>query len=109
MIKCKKIKIGSYVITVGPFADGGSIQSNLRENCPICKAECYGGCESIQSIIDSKEVEASEDKIYRFLLNTAMGAVESMILAHYCAGVDIESKEYVQGLETAIEAIKDNI
>jgi hypothetical protein len=32
-------------------------------------------------------------------------AVESMILAHACAGVDIASPAYIEGIESAIDAI----
>ena len=36
---------------------------------------------------------------------TAGNTLESLILAHACAGVDIESNAYVMGIETAIEVI----
>jgi hypothetical protein len=34
----------------------------------------------------------------------AMDAVEALVLAHACAGVDVASPAYLEGLETAIEA-----
>lgn len=37
-----------------------------------------------------------------------MSGVESLILAHACAGVDIKSLAYVRGIETAVEAITNN-
>lgn len=39
----------------------------------------------------------------------ALSAVESIILAHACAGVNIESKEYVTGVEVAVNAIENNL
>ena len=39
----------------------------------------------------------------------AMDAIESLILAHACAGVDIESPAYVEGIETAVEACWNNL
>lgn len=39
----------------------------------------------------------------------AMDAVESLILAHACAGVDIESPAYLEGIETTINAAANNI
>ena len=36
-------------------------------------------------------------------LVAAMDAIESLILAHACAGVDVASPAYIQGIETAIE------
>lgn len=38
----------------------------------------------------------------------ALDAVESLILAHACAGVDVESPAYVEGIETALDAISNN-
>ena len=36
-------------------------------------------------------------------LTAAMDAIESLILAHACAGVDVASPAYLQGIETAVE------
>ena len=33
----------------------------------------------------------------------AVDAIESLILAHACAGVDIASPAYIRGIETAVE------
>ena len=35
-------------------------------------------------------------------------AIESLIMAHACSGVDIASPAYVTGLETCLEAIGNN-
>jgi hypothetical protein len=35
-------------------------------------------------------------------LIAAMDAIESLILAHACAGVDIASPAYIEGIETAV-------
>ena len=74
---------------------------------------CYGitvrvdeyGCGSIESTIrenlmcDIQDVEGQ----------AAADAVESLILAHACAGVDIEARSYVIGLEVSMEAIANNL
>lgn len=39
----------------------------------------------------------------------AIDAIESLILAHACAGVDIESPEYIEGIQTAVEAAANNL
>ena len=39
----------------------------------------------------------------------AWDAIESLILAHACAGVDVTSLAYIEGLETAIDAIENNL
>jgi hypothetical protein len=36
-------------------------------------------------------------------LDDSMGAIESLILAHACAGVDVADLAYVEGIETVIE------
>lgn len=38
----------------------------------------------------------------------ALDAVESMILAHACAGIDIKTPAYLMGIETAVDAIWNN-
>ena len=42
------------------------------------------------------------------LFNAAIDGLESLILAHACAGVDVESLAYVEGIETAVEAIANH-
>lgn len=39
--------------------------------------------------------------------NWAVDVIESLVLAHACAGVDIGSDQYVEGLTTALDAIID--
>lgn len=63
---------------------GGSIQSSLHEDFKKGR---------ILEIHLCAETEAS------------LNAVESLILAHACAGVDIETPAYLEGIETAVEAI----
>jgi len=41
--------------------------------------------------------------------NAAIDGLESLILAHACAGVDVESLAYVEGVETAVEAIANHV
>ena len=40
---------------------------------------------------------------------SAIDGLESLILGHACAGIDITSKAYVEGIETALEAINNNL
>jgi hypothetical protein len=39
--------------------------------------------------------------------NAAVDGVESLILAHACAGVDVEAAAYIEGIETAVIAISN--
>ena len=42
------------------------------------------------------------------LFSAAVDGLESLILAHACAGVDVQSPAYVEGVETAVEAIANH-
>jgi len=42
-------------------------------------------------------------------LNAAMDAVESMVLAHACAGIDVTDVRYVEGIRTCVEACANNL
>jgi hypothetical protein len=42
-----------------------------------------------------------EDKIE---YTSAMDGITSLILAHHCAGIDVTSPAYIEGIETAVEA-----
>ena len=75
------------------------------------KLPCYGiivnvenGSGSITSTDLQTEHQDEEDELY----NAAMDGIESLILAHACAGVDITTPEYVEGIKTAVEASANN-
>jgi hypothetical protein len=73
------------VIEIDPIAKSGRIfHSNLKQGLPP---------------IDEEDVE--------FL--AAMDAIESMILAHACAGIDITEEAYINGIRTAVEACANNL
>jgi hypothetical protein len=39
----------------------------------------------------------------------AIDAIESLILAHACAGVDVTTPAYVEGIETAVTTATNNL
>ncbi|CAM3843101.1 hypothetical protein VRRI112168_02830 [Vreelandella rituensis] len=39
----------------------------------------------------------------------AMDAIESLVLAHHCAGIDVTDPAYLEGIETAVESLANNI
>jgi hypothetical protein len=41
--------------------------------------------------------------------NAAIDGLEALILAHACSGIDVESPAYVEGIETAVEAIANHV
>ena len=72
------------------------------------KLPCYGirinlayGSGSISS--DLKQGAGPEDPEW----NAAADAIEAMVLAHICAGIDVQSPAYLEGLETAVTACAD--
>jgi len=67
-------------------AGGGTIQSGLTE-----------------VLVGTEEHEDDPQ------LEGAVHALESLILAHACAGIDIDAPEYVKGLTEALAAIADNL
>ena len=52
-----------------------------------------------------KEMDTHENKAF----NSAVDGLEAIILAHHCAGIDITAPAYLEGIETAYEAIGNNI
>jgi len=41
--------------------------------------------------------------------NAAMDAVESMVLGHACAGIDVTDPRYVEGIRTCVESCANNL
>ena len=41
--------------------------------------------------------------------NLMMDAIESLVLGHACAGIDVGSEAYIEGLETALNACANNV
>lgn len=75
----------------------------------VIKTNCFGIVVTVSGegngsiVSDLREDEDNE--IYL----AAIDGLESLILAHACAGIDIASPAYLEGVETAIEAIANNI
>ena len=41
--------------------------------------------------------------------NAAIDGLESLVIAHACSGVDVESPAYIEGIEAAVEAIANHV
>ena len=54
--------------------------------------------------------EADEDfgAEYQASFNPAMDGLESLVLAHACAGINVEDHRYVAGIVAALEAISNH-
>lgn len=80
-------------VDVDTKTKAGTIQSNLVEQFRD-ESEDRG---TIQAVQDDSAAGASAD------------AVEAMILAQACAGIDIGSPAYRESLKAAVEAIANNL
>ena len=83
-------KLPCYGIEVRVNGSTGGISSDLHEKDPPPLIQL---------------AEDAEDAENRALYNAAMDAIESMILAHACAGVNVSMAAYVEGIESAVQAI----
>jgi len=72
----------------GRYLGGNLSASNLKRNCML------------PSVVMDEEDAAGA---------AAGDALESMILAHAIAGIDVTSPAYCEGIETAVEAIANNL
>ncbi len=103
-----ELPIYSIVISVGDEDPerpgcylGGSIISQLHSECPYCsRVTCYADCDGLESEEDMEE---------RRHYNAMADAVESLILAHVMAGIDVTEPAYLEGVETAMEAIANKV
>lgn len=77
----------------------------MKEIVLACGLELTIDIETGNGSITSSLKDGCHDEEW----DTAMDAVESLVLAHACAGVDVEAPAYQKGLETSIEAIANNL
>ena len=42
-------------------------------------------------------------------LGAALDAIESMVLAHFCAGINVATPAYLEGVETSCQAVLDRM
>jgi hypothetical protein len=89
---------------------GGSITSDLKETCPYCEdPDCMMDCPDFGEYCsdrDKDEQSRKENERYEFLAHRAAAdTIESMVLSHAVAGIDIESPAYIEGIETAQQAL----
>jgi hypothetical protein len=81
-----------------------TIHSDHKENCEFCGEECSNNPEHCPQF-NTDVVEFCR----RIEYNAAIDGLESLILAHYCAGIDVEKPAYVEGIQTALDAIGNNL
>ena len=92
MAKDKTIKSNVYGIVV-ELKDGEEPITRMYEGGVIERTRVYGG-----GTIESDLRDGSKES------DIEVNALESLILAHAVAGIDIESPAYIEGIETAVDA-----
>lgn len=113
-IRLSEFKIEIYLDT--PIYDGsvhwagGRIISEMKEACQHCKdINCDFDCvEALKwaNIKDSMDVKSKMEELEgNKIYNYACDALESMILAHAIAGVNVQSAGYLKGIRTSLDAM----
>lgn len=74
-----------FNITVTASSHGGSLKSDLRDD------------------LDSNF--GKDDATARAFAEAEIDVVESLVLAHACAGIDVTDPKYVEGLNTTLNAL----
>ena len=81
---------GIVIHTIGP--NRRSISSSMRHT--------YPRPDEFDEVLDYLEAIKNVDAI-----NTLVRALEALILAHHCAGLDVESPAYCAGIDAAYTAV----
>ena len=63
----------------------------------------------ISGNIISSELKTENDFLEDNLYNASMDGIESMVLAHAMAEIDVTTPNYIEGLETAIDSCANNL
>jgi hypothetical protein len=84
------LELNCYGIRLDVNEDGGSITSDLKE--------------SIQYNHKHPDYDEPEEQSSKEMYNNMIDAIESLILAHACAGIDVSDPAYLEGIERAIKA-----
>ena len=83
--------------------NGGSITSDLHEEEPERK-DAHSD-EELNKLWNEFNDEMRKIDLY----NNAMNGIESMILGHACAGIDITTPAYKEGIESAVQGCANSI
>ena len=62
------------------------------------------GQRSGRVISSGHSLAADDDR-----LDAAMDGVESLVLAHACAGIDVQNPRYAEGIRTCMDACASNL
>jgi hypothetical protein len=78
-----EIKLPVYNIVLNVHGKGGTISSDLKAG---------------------ERLDYGDDEF-----TAAMDAIEGMILAHACAGINVASGAYIEGIVTAVDSVSNSV
>lgn len=84
------------------------IELKVGEDSILLQLDDQGG-GTIQSTLHIQETDPDFEAEYRSDYNAAMDGLESLILAHAGAGMDVQEARYVGGIRAALDAISNQI
>lgn len=116
------IPIGEIKVELRPSEDTpniyvcGWITSALKEVCevchnPKCNFDCYNNNDKLDELQYSNISEyvcLKSDLEDKRVFNHRIDAIESLILAHAIAGVNIMNPDYVEGVRVSVDACANN-
>lgn len=108
------IELPCFRMKITVKGNSGTIESDLKGICPHCRnPQCNMSCDRFleyKSDRDKEMQQAKEQEAIDFQrCRIAMDSIESIVLAHAVAGVDVEHYAYIEGIETACNAIINDI
>lgn len=77
----------SAIITIHPVNDNGVISGTITSNLHTDKYNSEAGTP----------------------YDHAIDGLESLVLAHYCAGINVQDNLYIKGIQVALESIDNNL
>lgn len=84
------------------------IEIRVGEDCITLQLDGEGG-GAVQSTLQITERDADFEAEYRQGYNSAVNGLESLVLAHACAGVDVQDARYGAGIGAALDAISNQM
>jgi len=84
------------------------IEIRAGKDCITLQLDGEGG-GTVQSTLHITQADPDFEAEHRRDYNSAIDGLESLVLAHACAGLDVGDAGYVAGIGAALEAISNHV
>lgn len=84
------------------------IEIRVGEDCITLRLDGEGG-GAVRSTLQITERDADFEAEYRQDYNSDVNGLESLVLAHVCAGINVQDARYVAGIGAALDAISNHM